>query len=269
MLSSMYLCTHFVSVAPHTQFCWHRKSLELRRLLDLKLKADISATNRTVLCLDIAATLLGSVFDTEEALKRIKCRPNDYLRQRRTVEKLLGTAKQITIAELCVQLDLVRNVQQLAARLFDAYRERAQIDDQSDFTHPQYAAMSVYQACKAQRVRVSRSTLLRHSHLRGAQWTLLEKDWIKCMGPADEVLAELQRIEQRTAAATAGEKRTGAADALDATTATDDDAAERKAKAARREDGGAGMTESYEVWSERMLKVAYAQLAAEEGEATF
>lgn len=42
----------------------YRKSLELRRLLDMKSKADISANNKTVICLDIAATLLGANFDS-------------------------------------------------------------------------------------------------------------------------------------------------------------------------------------------------------------
>lgn len=232
----------------------HRKALELCRLLDLKLKADISATIRTVICLDIAATQCAAPFDAEEALKRTKCRPNEYLRQRRTVEKLLGMAKQITVPELCVQLDLPARVQQQAARMFDVYRERAQIDDQSDFTHPQYAAMSVYQCCKAMHVKASRATLLRHSHLRGAQWTMLEKDWTKCMGTSEQLLAAMKQAEARQAAE--ADKRSAAADIADRQNA--DDALPSRVNQKRE------VVESYENWRDRMLKEAYAKLAAME-----
>lgn len=184
-------------------------------------------------------------------------RTNDYLRQRRTVEKLLGMAKQITVAELCVQLDLHRTVEQAATRMFGVYRDRAQIDDQSDFTHPQYAAMSVYQCCKAMRVKVSRATLLRHSHLRGVQWTLLERDWTKCMGQADGLLATMREVEAREAAA---QKK--AAEARDA------EIDERMTEASAKKMGGGRretvVAESYEAWRDRMLRKAYAELAAME-----
>lgn len=199
---------------------------------------------------------MGAPFDATEALKRTTSRPADYQRQRRTVEKLLGMAKQITVAELCVKLDLPAAVQTQAGRMFDAYRERAQIDDQSDFTHPQYAAMSVYQCCKAMRTKVSRSTLLRHSHLRGAQWTILEHDWTKCMGPADGLLAAMQRLAAKTAPQQTAEAAVDEDDGMGAEAVAKQMAGKKDANVA---------AESYEDWRDRMLKMAYERLATERG----
>lgn len=161
-------------------------------------------------------------------------------------------AKQITVPELCVQLDLPQRVQPQAARMFAVYRERAQIDDQSDFTHPQYAAMSVYQCCKAMHVKVSRATLLRHSHLRGAQWTLLEKDWTKCMGSSEQLLASMKLEESRLTKE--AERRADEEDLK----ATNDRQQQTRATGKRE------VVETYENWRDRMLKEAYAKLAATE-----
>lgn len=125
-----------------------------------------------------------------EALKRIKFRQTDYVRQRRTVEKILDLAKAPSIPELCVQLDLPKTVQTKAEMLFEAYR-RAQFDDQIDFSHPQYTTMSIYRCCKALQVKVSRAKLLRLSTLRGVQWTQLENDWAKWLSTNSEVLSTI------------------------------------------------------------------------------
>lgn len=59
--------------------------------------------------------------------------------------------------------------------------------------------MSIYQCCKALKVKVSRGNLLRISTLRGVQWTQLEKDWAKWLGGNDVLSTILAKSKtQRT-----------------------------------------------------------------------
>lgn len=46
-----------------------------------------------------------------------------------------------------------------------------------DTTHPQYAAMAVYQMCKLRKIKIQKTKLISYSHLKSSQWALLEKSW--------------------------------------------------------------------------------------------
>lgn len=71
------------------------------------------------------------------------------------------------------------HVQKLAEKYLDEYKTNigATSYQEVDINHPQYAAMALYQACKSEKVRVSKVKLVGFSHLKMAQWEVLEKSW--------------------------------------------------------------------------------------------
>lgn len=93
-------------------------------------------------------------------------------------EKLLDLNKLVGINDICVQLSL-NQVNTKAEELLDLYRKVA-VSEQSldvDVSHPQYAAMAIYMACKLCKQKVSKTKLVPFSNLRPAQWQQLEQRW--------------------------------------------------------------------------------------------
>lgn len=226
------------------------KSTELQRLLELKSSG--GATNlgdyaKATICIDLASTLLGLPFDNETALKLSGLKKTAYANAKRTLEKLLDINKIVGIAEICIQLGLSQ-VQREATSLLDAYKRFAGGGSavEIDFTHPQYATMAVFQACKRQKVKPPKTKLVGFSHLKPAQWTLLEKNWEKFLASA--AAAELS----------AKSKQSGKP--------TDVEAGEEVVGEKRTASNGLkhGLTtekiEPYVSWKKRMLEKAYREL---------
>lgn len=117
---------------------------------------------------------------------------NEYLRQKRTIEKLLDVGKVLRIADVCMQMNINHSVKEQAERLFAHYRMKS-MNAQTDFTHPQYVAMAIWLCCKRAKVKVSRTDLVAVGHLKLAQWKQLEEDWTKWMANND-VLDDAKKI---------------------------------------------------------------------------
>lgn len=173
------------------------KSTELQRLLEIKSSG--ASTNlgdyaKATICIDLASTLLGLPFDTETALKLSGLKKTAYANAKRTLEKILDINKIVGIAEICIQLGLSQ-VQRDATSLLEAYKRFAGGGSsvEIDFTHPQYATMAVFQACKRQKVKPPKTKLVGYSHLKPAQWTLLEKNWEKFLANAAELKARAKQ----------------------------------------------------------------------------
>lgn len=94
-------------------------------------------------------------------------------------EKLLDLNKLVGVNDICIQLSL-QEVKKKADELLELYlkvvaSEQADIDD----THPQYASMAVFMACKLCQKKVSKTKIMSFSNLRPTQWQQLEQRWEK------------------------------------------------------------------------------------------
>lgn len=224
------------------------KSTELLRLLEIKSSG--ASTNlgdyaKATICIDLASTLLGLPFDTETALKLSGLKKTAYANAKRTLEKILDINKIVGIAEICIQLGLSQ-VQRDATNLLEAYKRFAGGGGgvEIDFTHPQYATMAVFQACKRQKVKPPKTKLVGFSHLKPAQWTLLEKNWEKFLTNA---AAELKANKAKQSSKT-----------MEAETA-EEVVLEKRANNGLKH----GLTEKiepYGSWKKRMLEKAYREL---------
>ena len=73
--------------------------------------------------------------------------------------------------------------------LLDKYKDYANVDEM-DLTHPQYAAMAIYQSCKHLKTKVNKSRLQGFSHLKSVQWANLERQWSNWLTNNVEVVDE-------------------------------------------------------------------------------
>ncbi|XP_052861162.1 origin recognition complex subunit 6 [Anopheles cruzii] len=221
------------------------KSTELHRLLLIRssgaLTGNLSESAKATLCIDLAASLLGLPFDTETALKLSGLKKPAYSGGRRMVEKVLDITRTVGIGEICVQLGL-NQVQKEATGLLEAYKRHADTGTGSDFTHPQYAAMAVYQACQRRKVKPPKTKLVALSHLKPTQWTMLEKNWEKCL--ANAPVANSAQDDNKEPAMQIEEETRGQTDS----------------KHASRKHGSPEKVETYQNWKKRMLEKAYREL---------
>ncbi|KFB36510.1 hypothetical protein ZHAS_00003645 [Anopheles sinensis] len=218
------------------------KSTELQRLLDIRssngMMTNLGDYAKATICIDLASSLLGLPFDGEMALKLSGLRKTAYNNGRRTLEKILDVNKTIGINEICVQLGLSQ-VQKDACGLLEAYKRYAGGNSDIDFAHPQYAAMAVFQACKRQKVKPPKTKLVPFSHLKPAQWALLEKNWEQFLTNSEQTSKNPAAQEKR-----ASEKE-----------ATTEPKATSSGKHASPE-----KIEPYSNWKKRMLEKAYREL---------
>ncbi|KAI8124824.1 Origin recognition complex subunit 6 [Lucilia cuprina] len=227
------------------------KTTELVRLLELRstnVPLQINEYGKIVLCADIAATLMGIPFDKEQALKMSGLRKSHYANNKRMFEKLLDLNKLVGVNDICLQLNL-NQVNKKAEELLELYRKVITSEQSSDvdISHPQYAAMAVFSACKLCKQKVSKTKLMPFSNLKPSQWQQLEQRWEKFMAKhyndaLDNKLKKQNSEDQATA------------------TATDDDSSKKtySDKKLRNE------IEDYEKWKKRMLAMAHAKLKEQE-----
>ncbi|XP_037715012.1 origin recognition complex subunit 6 [Drosophila subpulchrella] len=156
------------------------KTTELVRLLELRstnVPLQINEYGKIVLCADLASCLLGIGFDKEQALKLSGLRRSHYLNNKRMFEKLLDLNKLASVNDICVQLGL-NEVTRKAEELMTLFKAVAATEDTgTDTTHPQYAAMAVFQACRLLKKKVSKTKLMPFSNLRPTQFQQLEQQW--------------------------------------------------------------------------------------------
>lgn len=169
---------HKLGLSQHDQLL--PKATELFRLLQLKSSG--SAINlggyvMATICIDLAATMLGLPVDSEIALKLCGMKKSAYANAKRISEKILDISKTIGINEICIQLGLNQAQKEASLMLENYKRYVGGQGSDIDFIHPQYSAMAVYQACKKLKVKPLKTKLVALSHLKAAQWNMLEKNW--------------------------------------------------------------------------------------------
>ncbi|EDV58201.1 uncharacterized protein Dere_GG25256 [Drosophila erecta] len=156
------------------------KTTELVRLLELRstnVPLQINEYGKIVLCADLASCMMGIGFDKEQALKLSGLRKSHYLNNKRMFEKLLDLNKLPSVNDICVQLGL-NEVARKAEELMTVFKGVTATEGTDiDTTHPQYATMAVFQACRLIKNKVSKSKLMPFSNLRPSQFQLLEQQW--------------------------------------------------------------------------------------------
>nr|XP_049701619.1 origin recognition complex subunit 6 [Helicoverpa armigera] len=155
------------------------KAAEYERLLQTKSMAgsNMTDTAKVVICLDLAAALLGADLDVKTAIKYSGLKPLAYNNTKKVVQNLLElNSDKLTTTMLCLTLQCT-GVQDLADRILEEYQKQSKME--VDLNLPQYVCMAVYQACRVNKVKVPKSKVIEKSRLKPAQWAKLDADWTK------------------------------------------------------------------------------------------
>ncbi|CAH1640724.1 unnamed protein product [Spodoptera littoralis] len=156
-----------------------KKAAEFERLLQTKNMAgsNITDTSKIVICLDLAAGVLGADLDIKSAVKYSGLKTSTYTNTKKVVQNLLElNSDRLSTTMLCLTLQCT-GVQELADRILAEYQRLAKVE--VDLNLPQYVCMAVYQACRLSKVKVAKSKVIEKSRLKPAQWTKLDADWTK------------------------------------------------------------------------------------------
>ncbi|KDR18447.1 origin recognition complex subunit 6 [Zootermopsis nevadensis] len=158
-----------------------KKGRELHRLLQLKTSANvmnISETCQIVVCLDLAASVIGVPFEKLDAIRLAGVTKKIYTSFRHTVEKLLGIGKCITIKDLCLQFG-VSEAMPLAQKLLEKYVSEDARGMVEDLNHPMYNVAAVITACKHCKLKVDRVKLIDMSHIQKSAFLKLASTFEK------------------------------------------------------------------------------------------
>lgn len=142
----------------------------------MKLTAStINDSVKAIICVDISCEFLGIPFDDGVAVSLSCMRIRAYQKNRNTFLKLLNFNKTPDVPALMRSMQIPNKaVEETAKKLQKNFKEK---NEDLDLDHPQYVAMSVYQACKLEKVKVFKKPFIRASNLTPQQWSQMEKKW--------------------------------------------------------------------------------------------
>ncbi|XP_073962315.1 origin recognition complex subunit 6 [Choristoneura fumiferana] len=216
------------------------KAAEFERLLQTKTVAgsNLSDTSKVVICLDLAAGIYGVELDVKTAVKYSGLKPVAYTSNRKTVENLLElNTSKLSVPLLCVSLQCT-GVQETAEKILEEYQRHAKVE--VDLSLPQYVCMAVFQACRINKVKVSKVKINEKCRLKPAQWAKLEADWASFVNEKFNIAKKKRGRPAKNAV-------------------NSDDNQEMEADS--KEEGPTEIEiEPYETWKQRMLESAYEEL---------
>ncbi|XP_063833954.1 origin recognition complex subunit 6 [Ostrinia nubilalis] len=225
------------------------KAAEFERLLQTKSTAgsNMTDTSKTVICLDLAAGIFGADLDVKVAIKYSGLKPAMYTNCRKIVQNLLELNDDKLSTLVVCNTFQCSSVQALADRILEEYQGQAKME--LDMNLPQYVCMAVYQACRINKVKLSKSKIIEKSRLKPAQWAKLDADWTKFV---DQNFAAAKKKRGRPP------KKVGVENG--------ENEINMEVDIPKIEEPSEPKIEPYEDWKRRMLEAAYKELKMKEAQ---
>ncbi|KAL5540371.1 hypothetical protein UlMin_041229 [Ulmus minor] len=156
-----------------------RKAAELRRLCDVQFDSSIIGVGevcKAVICLEIAATRVGVLFDRANAIRLSGMSEKAYTRSFNSLQNGLGVKNKLDVRELAIQFGCVRIIPFVRKGL-SFYRDRflaslpASRRASADFTRPVFTAVAFYLCAKKQKLKVDKFKLIELSGASESEFT--------------------------------------------------------------------------------------------------
>ncbi|KAF5443313.1 hypothetical protein F2P56_035876 [Juglans regia] len=145
-----------------------RKAAELRRLCDVQFDSSIIGVGevcKAIICLEIAATRLGVLFDRQSAIRLSGMSEKAYSRSFNSLQNGLGVKNNLDVRELAIQFGCVRLIPFVKKGL-SLYKERflaslpASRRASADFTRPLFTSVAFYLCAKMHKLKVDKLKLI-------------------------------------------------------------------------------------------------------------
>ncbi|XP_028752833.1 origin of replication complex subunit 6-like isoform X3 [Neltuma alba] len=145
-----------------------RKALEPRRLCDVQFDSSVIGVGevcKAIICLEIAATSMGILFDRSSATRLSGMSEKAYIRSYNLLHNGLGVKTKLDIRELAIQFGCVRIISYVRDGL-NFYKERflsslpASRRASADFTRPVFIAVAFYLCAKKHKLKVDKLKLI-------------------------------------------------------------------------------------------------------------
>ncbi|XP_065351087.1 origin recognition complex subunit 6 isoform X1 [Cloeon dipterum] len=218
------------------------KAKEIERLIETKKSFSVDASLQSILCLHVAASMKGTDFDKNLAIKLSASSKKTYNAKLYMLEKLLDVQPLTSVKEMCLKFGAMEAYAE-ADKLKKRFDELCQ-DDHED--HPMYSAGAVFVVAKSQKISVEKAKIV---ELARTTWTQLES--------VIEKMKKLFQSGQTSSSKKTKPKKHALQEILDniADNSIDDDSKTRKEEEVKSDD-----EEDYEVWRKRMIKEAHEEL---------
>ncbi|KAL5099507.1 hypothetical protein RYX36_003834 [Vicia faba] len=144
-----------------------RKAAELRRLCDVHFDSSIIGVGevaKAIICMEIAATRLGVLFDRSSAVKLSGMSERAYIRSYNSLHNGIGVKLKLDVRELAIRFGCVRIIPYVRDGL-KHYKDRflasllAARRASADFTRLMFMVVAFYLSAKKQKVSTSMKDL--------------------------------------------------------------------------------------------------------------
>ncbi|KAM0961688.1 hypothetical protein FF1_021061 [Malus domestica] len=145
-----------------------RRAAELRRLCDIQFDSSIFGVGevcKAVICLDIAATRSGLLFDRKKAITLSGMSEKAYTGCYNSMQNGLGVKNKLDVRELAIQFGCVRIIP-FVQKALSLYKTRflaslpASRRASADFTRPVFIAVAFYVCAKKHKLKVDKLKLI-------------------------------------------------------------------------------------------------------------
>ncbi|XP_041016229.1 origin of replication complex subunit 6-like [Juglans microcarpa x Juglans regia] len=145
-----------------------RKAAELRRLCDVQFDSSIIGVGevcKAIICLEIAATRLGVLFDRQSAIRLSGMSEKAYSRSFNSLQNGLGVKNNLDVRELAIQFGCVRLIPFVKKGL-SLHKERflaslpASRRASADFTRPLFTSVAFYLCAKKHKLKIDKLKLI-------------------------------------------------------------------------------------------------------------
>ncbi|KAL2349256.1 hypothetical protein Fmac_003256 [Flemingia macrophylla] len=145
-----------------------RKAAELRRLCDVQFDSSVIGVGevaKSLICLEIAATRLGVIFNRSSAVRLSGMSERAYIRSYNSLHNGLGVKLKLDVRELAIQFGCVRIIPLVRDGL-KLYKDRfvsslpVSRRANADFTRPVFTAVAFYLCAKKHKLKVDKLKLI-------------------------------------------------------------------------------------------------------------
>lgn len=232
-----------------------RKAEELIRLLAVQggSRLSLSMSGKTVICLEMAASLTGASLDKNLAMKLSGLKRPQYVGMSQTVSRLLNVSPRVSVTDLCITHSATAATD-LACHILKQYESSIGMRRKDvDVSLPVYQTAAVNAACKVMKISVDKRRLFESSCSKRTVYQQL----------VDAMTKIAQEIHQHKTVK-GGTKRTRTLMDMVEENLRDCSPKKRSREESNEgEDGEVDKEADFEAWKKKILESAAAATAAE------